>query len=426
MAYNLEFVSINSNISIMERRTFSLMFYIRRTKLRRNLEAPVMLRITVNSDRTDFSIQRTILPEHWNSERGCAKSTSRFGKELNQCLDQIRLQVYQRHQEILSRNLPVTAAALKAAYLNGIGEEETHNLLDLYREHNATMKSMIDKGVSRATFIRHETSRRNLERFLHDTYQVNDINLKDVDHVFIKDYETYLRTTRNCNNNSTVKYIKNFGKIIKEAMNRDWIQANPFRNIKFHLEEVDKPFLSQGELNKIMAREFAIQRIGQVRDVFVFCCFTGLAFIDVKTLTLKELEQGVDGNLWIRKQRNKSKQWAHIPLLPQARQIIDRYRTNPQCQKKGVLLPVLSNQKMNAYLKEIADLCGIQKNLTTHCARHTFATTVTLANKISMESVSKMLGHSSLNMTRRYARILDTTIGQEMSQLAQKLKDQLN
>lgn len=374
----------------MERRTFSLMFFIRRTKLRKNLEAPVMLRITFNGDRTEFSIQRTILPEQWNGERGCAKANTRFGKELNQCLDQIRLQVYQRHQELMARNLPVTATALKGAYLNGIGEGDVHNLLDLYREHNANLKTMIDRGVSRATYIRHETSRRNLERFLRDVYQVEDINLKDVDHVFIKDYEAYLRTTRNCNNNSTVKYIKNFGKIIKEAMNRDWVQANPFRNIKFHLEEVDKPFLSQVELKRIIKREFAITRIAQVRDVFIFCCFTGLAFIDVKTLTAKDFEQGVDGNLWIRKQRNKSKQWAHIPLLPQASQIIDKYRPNPQCQKKGVLLPVLSNQKMNSYLKEIADLCGIQKNFTTHCARHTFATTITLANKISMESVSNM------------------------------------
>jgi len=410
----------------MERRTFSLMFFIRRTKLRKNLEAPVLLRITVNGDRTDVAIQRTILPEHWNSERGCAIANTRFGKELNQCLEQIRLQVYQRHQELLSRNLPVTAAALKGAYLNGFGEQDVHNLLDLYREHNASLKSMIDKGVSRATYIRHETSRRNLERFLRDTYQLDDISLKEVNHVFIKEYETYLRTTRNCNNNSTVKYIKNFGKIIKEAMSRDWVQANPFRNIRFHLEEVDKPFLSKGELNKIMTREFAITRIAQVRDVFVFCCFTGLAFIDVKTLTAKDLQQGVDGNLWIRKQRNKSKQWAHIPLLPDARLIIERYTSNPRCQRKGVLLPVLSNQKMNAYLKEIADLCGIQKNLTTHCARHTFATTVTLANKISMESVSKMLGHSSLTMTQKYARILDSTIGLEMSQLADKMKSQMS
>lgn len=402
------------------------MFFIRRTQLRKNLEAPVFLRITVNGDRADTATRRTINPDQWISTKGCAKPVTQAGKELNQFLDQLRIQVYKCHQDLVARNLSVTAAALKSAYLNGIGEEEVHSLLDLYREHNANLKSMIDKGVSRATYIRHETSRRNLERFLYDAYQVEDISLKEVNHVFIKDYETYLRTTRNCNNNSTVKYIKNFGKIIKEAMSRDWIQANPFRNIRFHLEEVDKPFLSKGELNKIMTREFAITRIAQVRDVFVFCCFTGLAFIDVKTFTTRDLEQGVDGNLWIRKQRNKSKQWAHIPLLPDAKLIIERYRSNPKCHRKGVLLPVLSNQKMNAYLKEIADLCGIQKNLTTHCARHTFATTVTLANKISMESVSKMLGHSSLSMTQKYARILDSTIGQEMSQLAEKLKDQMN
>lgn len=400
------------------------MFFIRRTKLRKNLEAPVFMRITVNGERTDISIQRTILPEQWNSDRGCAKPATRFGKELNQCLDQIRLQVYQCHKELLSKNLPVTTASIKKAFLHGVEDAEVHTLLDLYREHNINLKTSIDKGVARATYIRHETSRRNLERLLHDVYQREDINLREITHVFVKDYETYLRTVRNCNNNSTVKYLKNLGKIVREALNRDWILVDPFRNIKYHLEEVDKPFLSQGELQKIMTRDFEIMRIAQVRDVFVFCCFTGLAFIDVKTLTVKDLVQGVDGKLWIRKQRNKSKQWAHVPLLPDARQIIDQYRSNPQCQIKGVLLPVLSNQKMNAYLKEIADLCGIQKNLTTHCARHTFATTVTLANKISMESVSKMLGHSNLTITMKYARILDSTIGQEMSQLADKLKSQ--
>lgn len=410
----------------MERNTFSVMFFIRRKQLRRNLEAPVFLRITMNGERADVSIKRTVNPDQWISAKSCAKATTQYGKELNEFLNQTRIHVFQCHQDLLSRNMQVTASALKSTFLAGTGREEVHTLLDLYREHNANLKSMIDKGVSRATYIRHETSRRNLERFLHDVYQREDINLKEINHVFVKDYEMFLRTNRNCNNNSTVKYIMNFGKIIKEAMNRDWLHADPFRNIKFHLEEVDKPFLNQPELHKIMTKEFTIKRIAQVRDVFVFCCFTGLAFIDVKTLTPGNIEVGADCNHWIRKQRNKSKQWAHIPLLPVPRKIIDQYKSDAECQKKGVLLPVLSNQKMNAYLKEIADLCGIHKNLTTHCARHTFATTVTLANKISMESVSKMLGHSSLTMTRRYARILDTTIGQEMSQLAQKLKDQIN
>ena len=163
-----------------------------------------------------------------------------------------------------------------------------------------------------------------------------------------------------------------------------------------------------------------------MRDVFVFCCFTGLAFVDVKSLTAKDLEAGFDGNIWIKKQRHKSKQMQQVPLLPIAKQIIQRYSTYPECIRKGVLLPVLSNQKMNAYLKEIADICGINKTLTTHCARHTFATTVALANGISLESTSKMLGHASLTMTKRYARILDSTIGQEMTQLAGKLSFQLN
>jgi site-specific recombinase XerD len=409
----------------MERRTFSIMFFIRRTKLRKNLEAPILLRITVNGERTDVSVQRSIRPEQWNSAKGCARTITQYGKDLNLYLDQVRLLVYQYHQDLISRDMPVTAAALKSAYMHNVVEEH-HTLLELYLEHNTNLKSRIDKGISKNTCIRHETSRRHLERFIKDVYMQDDISLKSIDHVFVRKYETYLRTTRNCNNNSTVKYLKNFGKVVREAMNRDWILSNPFRNIKFQLEEVDKPFLNQAELQKIMGKDFQIIRIAQVRDVFVFCCFTGLAFIDVKTLTPKDIETGVDGNLWIRKQRNKSRQWAHIPLLPVACQLIERYKDNSDCQRKGVLLPVLSNQKMNAYLKEIADLCGIQKNLTTHCARHTFATTVTLANKISMESVSKMLGHSSLNMTRRYARILDSTIGQEMSQLAEKLKDQMN
>jgi len=410
----------------MERRTFSVTFFIRRTRLHRNNEAPVFMRITLGGERSEMQILRTIQPRQWNSTKGCAKSTTNFGKELNDFLNQVRINVYQYHQDLLAENATVTAAALKAAFIKGTGREAIPSLLTFYREHNENLKSMIDRGVSRATYIRHETSRRNLERFLHEVYHKDDIGLKEIKHGFIKDYETYLRTKRKCNNNSTVKYIKNFGKIIKEAINREWLNVNPLKNIKFHLEEVDKPFLSLPELQLIMAKEFTIKRIAQVRDIFVFCCFTGLAFIDVKTLTAANIEVGVDGNRWIRKQRSKSKQWAHIPLLPVPMKIIERYQADPGCQRKGVLLPVLSNQKMNAYLKEIADLCGIQKNLTTHCARHTFATTVTLANRISMESVSKMLGHSSMNMTRRYARILDTTIGQEMSQLAQKLKDQMN
>lgn len=401
------------------------MFFVRKARKLQNQEVPIYMRITVDGERAEVSLKRSVNPDHWNEVKGSAKSGTPYAKELNFFLEQIRHKVYEHQQDLINRNKLVTAISLKNAYLN-IGDDDHRTLLQAYDEHNATLELLIDKGVSRSTYVRHTISKKHLERFIQSEYKKSDVLLRDIDHTFIVKYDTYLRAKRNCNNNTTVKYIRNLGKIIREAMRRDMIKVDPFRNIKFKTEEVDKPFLNRTELDAIINKKMGLPRIGQVRDIFVFCCFTGLAFIDVKSLCLKDLETGFDGNLWIKKQRHKSKQWAHIPLLPVAKQIIDRYKANPEYIKKGVLLPVPSNQKMNAYLKEVADLCGINKNLTTHCARHAFATTVTLANKISMESVSKMLGHSSLAMTKKYARILDSTIGQEMNQLAQKLQFNMN
>jgi site-specific recombinase XerD len=394
----------------MGRKTFSISFMIRRARMLKNHEAPIYMRITVDGERAEISIKRSIDPAYWNEVKGYAKTGSPYAKELNYFLEQVRHIVYEHQQELINRNKVISAESLKNAFLN-VGDDDRRTLLQTYEEHNKNLELRIDKGVSRSTYIRHTTSKKHLEMFLQTEYKKNDILLRDVDHTFIVKYETYLRAKRNCNNNTTVKYIRNLGKIIREAMRRDWIKVDPFRNIKFKTEEVDKPFLNRIELNAIINKKLELPRI---------------AFVDVKSLCLKDLETGFDGNLWIKKQRHKSKQWAHIPLLPVAKQIIDKYHANPECIRKGVLLPVLTNQKMNAYLKEVADLCGIRKNLTTHCARHTFATTVTLANKISMESVSKMLGHSSLAMTKKYARILDSTIGQEMNQLAEKLQFHMN
>lgn len=248
-----------------------------------------------------------------------------------------------------------------------------------------------------------------------------DYYLKDIDPDFVDKYETYFRVDRGCNNNTTVKYVRNFAKIIRHAIRNEWIQTNPLKNLNLKIEEVDKPFLNQDEINAIHSKQIDIERIAQVRDIFLFCCYTGVAYVDAHALTPDHIEYGPDGTRWIKIRRSKTGKPAHIPLLPFPLEIIERYKNNPVCERKGVILPVLSNQKMNAYLKEVADLCGIKKNLTTHCARHTFATTVTLANNVSMESVSKMLGHSDMRITKQYARILDKTIAREMDQLAHKM-----
>ncbi len=409
----------------MRIKTLSVLFFIRRSRVLNNQEVPIYLRVTVDGERQEVSIRRSIDPSYWNEKGGYVKHTAPNAGAINAMLNQIRMQIYKHEKELNDKGKIVTAHALKIALFKS-DEDDKKMLLQVYQEHNANLKLRIDKGVSKATFIRHETSRRNLERFIQYKYNQADFYVRDINQAFISSYETWLRTVRNCSNNSTVKYIKNFRKIIKLALDNDWIKADPMRNLNYTLEEVDKPFLNEKELSAIMKKELAIPRIVQVRDIFVFCCFTGLAFIDVKNLTSNDIVEGNGGSLWIKKQRHKSKQWAHIPLLPITKQIIDRYSNHPECIRKGVLLPVRSNQKMNGYLKEVADLCGITKNLTTHCARHTFATTVTLANNISIESVSKMLGHSSLSMTKKYARILDSTIGKEMNRLAEKLQFNMN
>jgi len=409
----------------MVRKTFSILFFIKKSKLLRNQEAPIYLRITVDGKRAEVSIKRSINPDHWNEMKGEAESTTPYAGVLNQYLNQIRHQVYQHQLDLRDKRKVVTALSLKNAFLN-IDNEDDMTVLQAYQEHNENLKKRINKGVSKSTFIRHTTSKIHLERFIKEEYKQSDYYLKDIDHTFIVKYEQYLRVNRDCNNNTSVKYIRNMGKIIREAMNRDLIRVNPFRNIKLKTEEVDKPFLNKNELSAIIEKKIVVPRIALARDIFVFCCFTGLAFVEVKSLAKTDLEEGPDGSVWIKKQRHKSKQWAHIPLLPVAKQIIEKYKTHPNCLTTGTLLPVSSNQKMNAYLKELADICGINKTLTTHCARHTFATTVILANGISIESTSKMLGHSNIRMTQKYARILDSTIGQEMTQLAGKLNFQLN
>ena len=401
------------------RKTFSILFYVKRSKLLLNAEAPIFMRISVNGQRAECRILRSIKPELWNNSRGCAYPKNEQARDVNTYLEQAREKIYQLRQDVEHRNQEVTAELLKDLYL-GRNLEEPKTLIEVYREHNERVKLMVGKGFTEGTMQRHEVSMRHLQDFLQQKYKKNDIFLKDIDKAFINNYETYLRVTRNCCNNTTVKYIKNFQKIIKMALEYEWIKSNPFRGIRYKLEEVDKPFLIKDELEKVMKKEFSIKRLEHVRDVFLFCCFTGLAFVDVYSLTEKDLEVDNSGNVWIKKQRHKTRQWAHIPLLPPARRLLEKYRLDPICLKNQTLLPVYSNQRMNAYLKELADLCGIKKNLTTHCARYTFATTVTLANNISMESVSKMLGHASINMTKKYARILDSTISKEMGNLTNK------
>lgn len=253
-------------------------------------------------------------------------------------------------------------------------------------------------------------------------YNISDIDITKIDHAFITDYEFWLRSVRNCVNNTAVKYIKNFNKIIKICLANDWLDKNPFANYKSKVKEVERLFLTEDEIQALMNKEFKTERLILVRDIFLFSCFTGLAYIDVKNLTKSHISIGIDGEKWIFTHRQKTESASKIPILPVTQMIIDKYKNHPECINKDKLLPILTNQKMNAYLKEIADICEIEKDLTFHIARHTFATTVTLTNGVSIESVSKMLGHKNLRTTQHYAKVLDRKVSEDMEVLRNKFK----
>ncbi len=308
----------------------------------------------------------------------------------------------------------ISAHSLKNSYL-GI-ETDTRTILIVFREHNEKCKLLINIDFAAGTVERYITCRKDVEDFIKLKYKRDDLYLQEITPMFVKDFEFYLKTSCKCCHNTATKYLKNFKKIIRIALANDWMKSDPFSNIKFHLDDVDMDFLNEQELNALMEKEFKIERLQVVKDIYLFCCFTGLAFIDVKNLTYSDIEFR-DNRQWIKKRRQKTKNWCHVPILPPAIRLMEKYKDHPVCQKRGCVLPVTSNQRMNTYLKEIADISGIQKNLSTHTARHTFATTVTLANQISIEVVSKMLGHDSINMTKKYARVVDDLINRDMQKV---------
>lgn len=403
----------------MERTTFGLLFYIRRDKINKKGEAPVFMRLTINGERADASIKRFIEPHAWNSAKGKANEKSRGGKDLNLYLDAISANILRIQRDLELDKKEVSAQIILNRYL-GKEQSDRHTLMEVFRAHNEKCRALSGISLAPGTVIRYETSLRLTEAFLRTTYKKEDCYLDEITHQFVEDYDFYLRTVRRCCHNTTTKYLLNFKKIIRIALAKGWMKKDPFAQVHFHFEPVEREFLEKQELKVLLNKEITITRMAQVRDIFCFCCLTGLAFMDVQQLKPEHLVADIHGKIWIRKARQKTKNMCNIPLLDEAQKIIDRYRDHPYCQTHGVLLPVCSNQKMNSYLKELADICGIRKNLSTHCARHTFAT-LTLASGATIDNVAKMLGHANVNMTRRYAKVLDSSIMRDMEVVAENM-----
>jgi site-specific recombinase XerD len=402
-------------------KTLGILFYVKKAKMDESGKAPIYVRITVDGIRSELSIKRTIQLERWSADAGKVKGNNEEAKSINSYIDTVRMKIYEHQKKLMEYNKTVTAEAIKNSIL-GV-EEKQRTLVAIFQYHNKQVKALVGKEFAAGTLERYETVLKLLQQFLQHQYKVKDMAITQVNHKFITDFEYFLKTERNNAHNTAIKYIKNFKKIVRISLANGWIDKDPFINFKATIKEVEREFLTEEEIQKIVSKELYVNRLEQVRDIFIFCCFTGLPYADVEKLSENNIVTGIDGEKWIKINRTKTDVRSSIPLLPIPIAILEKYKNHPEANHANKLLPVLSNQKMNAYLKEIAAICGIEKNFSTHLARHTFATTVTLTNGIPLESVSKMLGHKSIKTTQHYAKIVDRKISDDMQKLRDKFSN---
>ena len=340
--------------------------------------------------------------------------------ELNEYIRMLKLRVLTIQRELEAEGTIYTARLIMDKLYSC--EEGRYTLLNVFRKHNNDCRRLIGIDYVQITVSRFDNCCKYLGHLIKKQFGKDDMNITELNGEFVRNFEIYLKPTRNCQQNTVIRYMKGLKKIVNLAIANDWMHKNPFAGIRFQEKEVIREVLTKEEIERMMCKEFALPRLEYVRDVFIFCVFTGMAYVDVNNLRQEHIVRDNNDDLWIRKARQKTNNMCNIPLLKIPQLLMEKYKNHPLCTKTGALLPVPSNQKMNSYLKEIADFCGIQKNLTTHTARHTFATVVALANGVSMENIAKMLGHSDIRMTQRYAKVMDSSIMRDMENVDKLFK----
>lgn len=400
----------------MKKNTFKVLFYLRGNHVNKDGTSAIMIRITVDGEMEQLSSKLYVDPKLWDTRAGRAIGRSAKILELNSRLNDIQVILKDHYYDIQRRHGYVTAEMVRNAYM-GITQRE-ESLLKLYEQHLEDTKKLVGLSKADPTYRKYERMYRRVVEFMKKKYNITDIPLREIKYQFIVDLEFFLRTEYKYSQNTTYKCMKFFKQVINKAIRAGMITVDPFNGYKISIERVDRGFLTEDDLTKMMSKTFASKRLEQVRDIFIFACFTGLAYIDLANLRVDNIQKMFDGRLWIVTHRQKTNTKVTVPLLPPAIKILKKYEGE---FVDGKILPIITNQKMNCYLKEIAEICGIEKNLTFHLARHTFATTMTLGKGVPIETVSKMLGHTNVQTTQIYARITNDKISKDMNWLSQNL-----
>ncbi|NDV56775.1 site-specific integrase [Bacteroides sp. 519] len=402
----------------MQKSTFNILFYVKRNAVKANGKMPIMGRITVNGEAVQFGAKTEVNPKIWDTKSGKAVGKTQEVIDVNGILESIKATMTKIYHDLQEQETTVTPERIKNIFF-GV-EIRQQMFLEHFQRHNDDVERLIGISKSKATYQKYEVTRKHLADFIKEKYNLSDISFKEINHLFLTDFEVYLLTSCGCNPNTTAKFMQFFKRIVIIAKNNGWIKADPFANYKIRLKKVDRGYLTQEEVEAIMAKKFSTKRLEQVRDIFVFSCFCGLAYIDVKKLRKENIRTSFDGNLWIMGKREKTDVTFSIPLLDIPKKILEKYEG---ALPDNRILPVPSNQKMNAYLKEIGDLCEINKEISFHMGRHSFSSLITLEGGVPIETVSKMLGHSDIKTTQIYARVTPKKLFEDMDKYIEASKD---
>lgn len=401
--------------------TFSILFWINSSRATKG-KAELFARVTVNGKRANIGLKRKVPVDQWDVNAKKVIGSSLENKKINNHIGQVQSRIYDIYQELKYKNELITAPLIKSIY-NG-DDSKSKSLQEILDYHNKKIENTLASGTIRNFGI----TEKYINSFLTKKRRTSDIYLKQLDYKFISDFETYLcgyypkGHPKDMSHNTVMKHLQRLRKIVTLAYHLEWIEKDPFIRWKPTWEKRQREFLSENELSNLETYNLPVDRLDRVRDLFVFSCYTGLSYSDIILLSHDHIKKGVDGNNWIVTKRQKTKTPVKVPILYKTQELIDKYTSHPVTQVSGTLLPVITNEKINLYLKEIAVNCGIKKNLTFHMARHTFATTVTLSNGVPIETVSKLLGHTKIATTQIYARVLDSKISEDMEILRAKLE----
>lgn len=400
------------------RSTFKVLFYLKKNAPKKNGYVPVMCRITIDGTIAQFSCKSDVNPDLWDTQSGRATGRTTEARETNLFLDKIRVGVNTHYQEIFDKDNFVTAEKVKNAYL-GLGMKH-ETILKVFAQHNEDFEKQVGKMKSKSTYQKYCTVYRHVQEFIRYRYNVSDIALKELTPAFIIDFELYLRANQDCTNNTVWVYMMPLRRMITIAQNNGWLNRDPFVEYSISPEDSDRGYLTKEEIKKLMNAPITRKKHELVRDLFVFCCFCGLSFRDLKNLTTDNLQTSFDGHEWIITKRQKTKVQSNIRLLDVPRRIIEKYKG---IAKDGKVFPVPSYQNLRDNITLIVQACEIKKHVTWHMSRHTYATEICLTNGMPIETLSKTLGHTNISTTQIYAKITNEKVSNDMEALSHRLQD---